>query len=125
MDDPSQAERVERESVTGSLRRVAERLEGSPTLRSGTAVLHLRGADGGDYHLDSDARSVRLRDAGAAASSGEPMLEVFAEAETLRAILDGAQDATEQFLAGGIRVRGDLRLLSDVALELGLIKQPL
>jgi hypothetical protein len=55
----------------------------------------------------------------------EPVLEIHADAETVQRILDGEKDAAKQFFAGGIRVRGDLRYLSDVALELGLLEQPL
>jgi hypothetical protein len=47
------------------------------------------------------------------------------DANTVRAILDGDRDAREQFLAGGLRVQGDLRYLSDLALELGVLKEPL
>jgi hypothetical protein len=50
---------------------------------------------------------------------------VIGDAGAVQDILDGRVDARERFLAGGIRVRGDLRYLSDLGLELGLLKQPL
>ena len=43
----------------------------------------------------------------------------------INAILAGTKDARKEFLAGGFRVRGDLRYLSNVALELGILKEPL
>ena len=52
-------------------------------------------------------------------------IEVMGDANTVRAILDGETDTREQFLAGGLRVWGDLRYLSDLALELGVLKEPL
>jgi hypothetical protein len=52
-------------------------------------------------------------------------LEVIGDADRIQAILAGEKDGRMQFLAGGFRVRGDLRYLSDIALELGLIKEPL
>jgi hypothetical protein len=125
MTNAIEPEGGERGSVERSLRGLAERLEGNAVLREGTVVLHLRGRAARDYHFDTDARHVQLRDAAAATTDRAPLLEIFAEAETARAIVDGEKDATEQFLAGGIRVRGDLQYLSDVAVELGLLKRPL
>ena len=55
----------------------------------------------------------------------QPLIEVIGDAEAVQAVLDRKVNAREQFLAGGIRVRGDLRYLSDVALEMGLLKHPL
>ena len=55
----------------------------------------------------------------------QAFIQVMGDANTVRAILDGDRDAREQFLAGGLRVQGDLRYLSDLALELGVLKEPL
>ncbi len=35
------------------------------------------------------------------------------------------KDAVREFLAGGLRVRGDLRYLSDLGMELGFLHRPL
>jgi SCP-2 sterol transfer family len=94
-------------------------------MRDGTVVFHLGGAAGGTYHLERRGRNARVVDAAESELDQEPLLEVRGDAETIRAIIDGEKDATKQFFAGGIRVRGDLRHLSDVALELGLIERPL
>jgi hypothetical protein len=61
----------------------------------------------------------------AAGADELPLVEVLADAETVRAIIDGEKDAQKQFFSGGIRVRGDLRYFSDLAVELGLLKTPL
>lgn len=108
-----------------SLGRLLERLQESEILREGTVVLRLSGPAGGDFYLESSGREVRLVDAAASGLDREVLLDIRGDAETVRAIIDGEKDAAKQFFAGGIRVRGDLRYLSDAALELGLLDRPL
>jgi hypothetical protein len=119
--DSGDASEIVRKSLGG----LAKKLQGSEELREGTVVLRLGGPAGGDYHFESDGQEVRLVDAAEAALDREPLLEILGEAETIRSIIDGEKDAAKQFFAGGIRVRGDLRYLSDVAIKLGLLDQPL
>jgi hypothetical protein len=68
---------------------------------------------------------VQVLDAADAPLDREVALEIRGDAETVQAIIDGEKDAAKEFFAGGIRVRGDLRYLSDVMLELGLLERPL
>jgi hypothetical protein len=45
------------------------------------------------------------------------------DADRIGAILDGSKEGRLQFYAGGICVRGDLHYLSELAYELGLVKE--
>jgi hypothetical protein len=57
--------------------------------------------------------------------SGKPIVEVLGDPDAIHAVLSGAVEGRAQFLRGGLRVRGDLRYLSDLATELGLLAKPL
>jgi hypothetical protein len=111
------------EGVHRSVTSLASKLAGTRSLRDGDVVLRLAGKGAATYVLSS--RNGRVEFADVAGPESPPLVEVMGDAEQLRSILDGEADAREQFLAGGIRVRGDLRYLSDAALELGLLKDPL
>ena len=73
--------------------------------------------------LAADRDGVRV--VPAAGRTGPPLVEVLGDPEAVRAVLSGEVEGRKRFLAGGIRVRGDLRYLSDLALELGLLAKPL
>jgi hypothetical protein len=112
-------------TLEDSLQYVSEKLAQSKSLRTGDILLTLSGSGAGSYVIE-------CREAGASVvkSSGQrtgaaPLIEVIGDAKSIHAILAGRKDAREQFLAGGFRVRGDLRYLSDLALELGILKEPL
>jgi len=91
-------------------------------LRTGSIVLRLTGPAGGEFCLDCSERGVRL-------TKGLPkrplQFEVMGDTKRIQAILEGKKDARKEFLSGGIRLRGDLRHFSDLAMELGIIKEPL
>ena len=103
------------------LANVAKRLGAAKAVRGGHIVLHLKGAGGGVYHLDCSAGPPKVVKGTPRAA---PIIEVIGDAKRILAIVEGKKDGRRQFLAGGIRVRGDLRYLSDLALELGIIKEP-
>lgn len=113
-----------RASLKKSLDGLAARLQSSRGLRRGNVVLHLAGAEAGDYSLECTEGGVRINE-GRVMSETPPLLEVFGDANTIRAIIDGEKDPVRQFYAGGLRIRGDLRYFSDVAVELGILKEPL
>jgi len=52
-------------------------------------------------------------------------VEVIGSSAKVRALISGDRDPVKVFLSGGVRLRGDLRYASDLALELGLIEEPL
>lgn len=108
-----------------SLGRISERLARTKSMKPGHIVFRLEGPEGGNYAVECGEGKVRVTASAAAAVDTAPLIEVIGDARRIRAILAGEKDAMEQFFAGGFRVRGDLRYLSDIALELGLIKQPL
>jgi hypothetical protein len=112
--------------LSDALTEIAGRLDRSRAGGRGDIVVHVSGATTGTYRLAHDGQQVRVEEGPSAASaSTTPRLEVIADAQALQSILDGTVDAREQFLAGGLRVRGDLRYLSDIGLELGLLKHAL
>ena len=125
MAKKAEARRETAEGLGRSLGRLAERLQETGMMREGTVVLHLSGSAAGDYHLETRGRKVQVVDAADAPLDREVALEIRGDAETVQAIIDGDKDAAKEFFAGGIRVRGDLRYLSDVMLELGFLERPL
>lgn len=112
-------------AVRRSLDSLADRLNGVRSLRDGDVVLRLSGDGGGTYLLACRRGQAKVTETAAVEGGSRPMLEVIGDGEAVRAILDGEADARERWFAGGLRVRGDLRYLSDVAMELGLLKAPL
>lgn len=119
MADTSRAART----VRGSLDELMPRVAKAKNARVGDIVFRLSGKGGGTYRVSTGhgkAEVSESQDVG-----GVPLFEVIGEADAVQAILDGKADAREQFLAGGIRVRGDLQHLSDLTVELGLMKRPL
>lgn len=108
-----------------SLRRASERFAKSKPVKRGDIVFRLGGPGGGTFVVESSEKGIRVYESAAAGTDRPSLIEIIGDARRIQAILDGKKDAMEQFLAGGFRVRGDLRYLSDIALELGLIKEPL
>jgi hypothetical protein len=121
-------------SLKNSLERLSERLGRGKSLRSGHIVFQVSGSDGGNFHLQCSEGQARLVESSdismdALPRDGSPLIEVIGEASriqaVIQAVLSGEKDATKHFYAGGFRIRGNPRYLSDIALELGVIKQPL
>ena len=98
---------------------LGKRIAAHPALCRGTVAFRLSGPDGGDFFV-SNGRVLAEPD-----SDRPPTIEIIGDARRIQAILGGKKEPRKQFLAGGIRVRGDLRFLSDLMLELGLLKEPL
>jgi hypothetical protein len=114
-----------RGSFQDTLERISERLAKSRSMKRGDIVFRLSGRGGGNYLVECGEGQARVADTAAAGIDRPPLVEVIGDAESVNAILSGEKDARRQFLAGGFRVLGDLRYLSDIALELGLIEEPL
>ncbi|MFE7630129.1 hypothetical protein [Kocuria sp. NPDC057446] len=101
---------------------LAERLAGCASLRPGSIGVVMLGEDGGDYQVECQAGSARI------ATAGTPRVhqfEILGRPDKVRALLSGEHDAVTLFLSGGIRLRGDLRYVSDLARELGIIEKSL
>ena len=112
------------DGIKDSLREVA-RGKGARTNLRGDVVLRLSGKKGGTLRVKPGKGEGDIEIAEADDSEGAPMFEVIGDAEAVQAVLDGRVDGESQFLAGGIRIRGDLRSFSDLAQELGFLKHPL
>jgi putative sterol carrier protein len=105
-----------------SLGKIATKIAGSKHLRVGTIVLRFTGKDAGDYFVHckpNGADMVKEQPPGILHG------ELIGASTTIVPILQGTKDPIPAFLAGGFRVRGDLRYLYDVAYELGILKRPL
>jgi hypothetical protein len=109
-------------AVEDSLKSFAVRLNKSKVFRKDPMVFKLSGTSGGEYFLDCSAGTVRVAKG---RPSGRVPVELTGDAQRIIAILEGRKDARKQFLAGGFRVRGDLHYISDLAMELGILKEPL
>jgi predicted lipid carrier protein YhbT len=119
---PEESASSERQqSARAFLTAFAERLRQTRSLKQGAVVFHLTDV-GGDFCLDCSPGNATLR---MGMSRSTPMIEVMGDSNRIQAILEGTKDARAQFLAGGFRVRGDLRYLSDLAMELGILEAPL
>jgi hypothetical protein len=95
-------------------------------MKPGDIVFRLSGPGGGSsYRVECGEGQVRVAETTVTGADTTPLIEVIGDARSIQAVLAGEKDARMQFLAGGFRVRGDLRYLSDIALELGLIKEPI
>jgi hypothetical protein len=114
-----------RETLEEALERVSERFAKSKAMKPGDIVFRLAGQGGGNVVVECSEKGVHVAESAAAGADRTPLVEVIGDANRIRAILAGRKDAREEFLAGGFRVRGDLRYLSNVAMELGIIKDPL
>jgi hypothetical protein len=87
----------------------------------GTILLRVKGRDGGDYAFGCRQEGV-IRAAAGADLSGHRLV-VTADDTHVKDILDGKKNARKAFLAGGIRVQGDIQFAVDLAYELGFVKE--
>jgi predicted lipid carrier protein YhbT len=104
------------------IRRLAEGASERKALRAGHIVLRLTGSHGGHFAVRVREGKVDvLKDVPA----GHHAIEVIGDAQRVLAVLEGKKDARAQFLAGGFRVRGDVRYINDLALAMGILKSPI
>jgi hypothetical protein len=104
------------------IRRLADRAHGAKALPDGHVVLRLSGSDGGTFAVRvKDGKAEVLKDVPA----GHHPIELIGSAQRVLAILEGKKDARTQFLAGGFRVRGDVRRINDIALAMGILETPI
>jgi hypothetical protein len=113
------------ESTEDTLGNLALKLDASANIRTGDIVFHLSGAGGGEFVLSSRPGRTMVSSTGRGAEDRKPLLEFWGDANVIRSIIRGEKNALKQFMVGGIRIRGDLRYFSDLALELGILEAPL
>jgi len=108
-------------NLTPAFEQLVGRLEQTRSLKRGAIVVKLTNGEAG-YVLESTDGGVRLM-------RGEifepPLVEIIGDARRIESVLAGRGDARALFLAGAFRIRGDLRYFSDLAMELGILKEPL
>ena len=109
-------------AIEDSLNSFAVRVNKSKVLIRQPMVFKLSGTGGGDYCVDWSSGAARVSKG---SPSGRPLVELIGDARRIIAVLEGRKDARKQFLAGGFRVRGDLRYISELAVDLGIVKEPL
>jgi hypothetical protein len=103
------------------LQEALRKFEGSRLRREGTILIRFVGESVGDFHVHSRVSGCELsREEGHA----PPLIEIIGEPERIRAVLEGGREGLAQFYRGGIRIRGDLQYLSELAYELGFIREP-
>jgi SCP-2 sterol transfer family len=125
MADNAKEAKKDRGTFESSLATFAKRVQEAKAARPGSIAFHATGVGSGAYRIHTGQGRPRVVAFGRATGEKQPLIEVIGEAATLRAILDGKKDALKTFVGGGLRVRGDLAYLSELALELGLIEKPL
>ncbi|MEU2032604.1 SCP2 sterol-binding domain-containing protein [Nocardia amamiensis] len=125
MSSSSATHQADGPNVEATLTSLARRLQEEASVAPGDcAVFHLTGPGGGSYCLEHAEGEVRIADPHRLGPAA-PQVEVIGEAAVVCAILNGERDARRQFFKGGLRVRGNLRYLSDRAMEVGVLKNPL
>jgi hypothetical protein len=114
-----------RKTIKDMLSALAQKLDASAHVRTGDIVLHLSGAGGGEFCLSSRSGRTVLSSTGRGPEDRKPLIEVWGDGDVISSILTGEKNALRQFMSGGIRIRGDLRYFSDLALEFGILEAPL
>jgi len=110
--------------VEALLEQAAGKVASCRALKRSVILVRVAGAEAVDYWLDCAEKGARLvKDAPRPDAS--PTIEIIGNARNISGVLTGQKDALKHFLAGGFRVRGDLRYLSDLALEMGILENPL
>jgi SCP-2 sterol transfer family len=119
--EQSQNEAASDSEASDSIEPALENLVTRMGHRDGTSQHHsirlqLSGPHGGTWSIETVEGQPRLvRGHG----SRTPSVEVHAEAESIRRVLDGTVDGRTAFLAGGILVRGDVASLEHLSASLG------
>ncbi len=105
-------------SMDGALQSLASRMREHPgPLGPHRIRLDLHGEGGGVWTLQTGAAGVSLV---TGEGEGPPTVEVIAEVAAIKPVLEGRQDGRAAFLAGGIRVRGDLLAITQLSAALGM-----
>jgi hypothetical protein len=125
MNRKESTEKKSRGSLEDSLAALGQKIDQAKATRQGVIVFHVSGTDSGSYRLNTSQGQTGIAKFAESVDDKRPLIEVMGDAATIQAVIEGENDAVKTFLAGGIRVRGDLRYLSDLALELGFIDRPL
>lgn len=103
----------------------ADKLQGDRLLRDGSIVLRTDSDAAGGLILRAGQQRFEVVPHAGIADGDPPLLEVVGDPRRLAAIVRGEKDARKQFLAGGIRVRGDMSYLTELGMQLGFLDKPI
>ena len=103
----------------------ADKLQGDRLLRDGSIVLRTDSDAAGGLILRAGQQRFEVVPHAGIEDGDPPLLEVVGDPRRLAAIVRGEKDARKQFLAGGIRVRGDMSYLSELGMQLGFLDKPI
>jgi hypothetical protein len=104
------------QAMEDSLQLLAKRIREHPaSLGSHHIRFQLVGSGGGVWSLRASSEGTSLV---AGEGDGDHTVEVIAEADAIKRVLDGIVDGREAFLAGGIRVRGDVIAIEQLSAAL-------
>jgi predicted lipid carrier protein YhbT len=118
----SESQSVSRQTrVEAALKKLIIRMSDCRAIRKSSILIRTVDGGGRAYYLDCSPESVKVTEAPLA----PPTIEIIGNARNIESLLLGKRDPRKLFFAGALRVRGDLRYLSNLAVELGILKQPL
>ena len=119
--DPNSAAESRR-SIESVLDVIVGKLPQLRCYKHGTIVMRLAD-EGRHFTLNCSAEGVTIaRDV---PIQNPPVVEVIGKSRDIQSVLGGHADGRKRFFAGAFRIRGDLRYFSDLAMELGILKEPL
>lgn len=104
---------------------VAEKLHRDRLLRDGTIVLRADSEAAAGLVVRMGPKGFEVVPLAGVEEGAPPLLEVIGDPRRLAAIVRGEKDGRRQFLAGGIRVRGDMSYLSELGMRLGFLDTPI
>lgn len=125
MNDENAAGTATQRELAAALTRAAESLSGSPRVTGGQIVVRHIGENPATFVVSGSDGTLAVADTHGVVNDADTRVEILGDGKVLAAILRGEQDAREAFLAGGIRVRGDLRYFSDLAVAARILSTPL
>ena len=117
-EDETGSEQIDPSEIESSLTAVSRSLSESAQLKHGSILIHFTDS-GEEFSIETTGREARMI---RAAPNTAPLVEVSGSSTVLKAIMDGRKEASRAFLAGGIRVQGDLPYLEALLKDIGLLQ---
>jgi hypothetical protein len=112
------SEKIDPSEIESSLTAASRKLSDSAQLKHGSILIRFTDS-GEDYSIETTGREARMI---RAAPASAPLVEVYGSSTILKAIMDGRKEASRAFLAGDIRVQGDVPYLESLLKEIGLLQ---
>ena len=119
-ENETESDRLDPSEIESSLSELSRTLSDSAQLKPGSILIRFTDS-GEEYSMEMREREARMA-RGVPATA--PLVEVHGPSTVLKAIMDGRKEASRAFLAGGIRVEGDVPYLESLLKDLGLLQCP-